>query len=95
MFRGGSSDCMVRFFKMVGAVRQQNRDAVMGLRIGVDCRTCRYYDDSDITLMASRQRKSDRRDKLTIDSLQLTINNYGRISCRGTRTCDLKINEIS
>jgi len=53
MFRGGSSDCMVRFLKMVGAVRQQNRDAVMGLRLGVDCRTCRYYDDSDITLMES------------------------------------------
>ena len=59
MFRGSGAYCMVRFLKMVGAVRQQNRDAVMGLRLGVDCRTCRYYDDSDITLMESRQRKSD------------------------------------
>ena len=59
MFRGGSPDCMVRFLKMVGAVRQQNRDAVMGLRLGVDSSTCRYYDDSDIALMESRQRKSN------------------------------------
>ena len=81
---------MVYQREMVGTIRQQNRDAVMGLCLGADCRTCRYYDDSDITLMESRQRKSDRRDKLTIDSLQFTINNYGRISCRDTRTCDLK-----
>ena len=53
MFRGGSPDCMVCFLKMVGAVRQQNRDAVVGLRFGIDCRTCRYYDDSDIALMES------------------------------------------
>ena len=59
MFRGDSPDCMVRILKMVGAVRQQNRDAVMGLRLGIDCRTCRYYDDSDIALKESRQRKSD------------------------------------
>ena len=55
MFRGGSPDSMVRILKMVGAVRQQNRDAVMGLCLGVDCRTCRYYDDSDIALMESSE----------------------------------------
>ncbi len=29
--------------------------------------------------------------QLTINSLQLTIDNYGKISRRGTRTCDIII----
>ena len=54
MFRGGSPDCMVRFFKMVGAVRQQNRDAVMGLCLGADSSVRHHNDDSGAAFLESR-----------------------------------------
>ena len=54
MFRGGSSDCMVHQREMVGTIRQQNRDAVMGLCLGVDSSVRHHNDDSGAAFMEIR-----------------------------------------